>query len=664
MSNTAFSLPFKAPFLKKWMWLVCFVFASNGIAGAAQTDVNIDVLTQQRQIFEQLESLVTQPNSNEYKRLKEQLGDYPLAPYIEQKTLLAFPYLANEEKIVQFLSRHEGTPLEWPLRVKWLNYLSKKNYRQRFLDSFKPTSNVELTCRYLHYRLMDDPKQPELLDQVTSLWLVGQSQPNECDPVFSIWTKAGYRTTEHVLTRLQLAGDGGNHTLIPYLKSLLPADRQYLADLWLKVRRAPSYVTNMSKFPGRTGDQELQILLYGLQRLIWRDEDLALKTWHAVSQRFTVSEQQQHEVARQFALALAIDDHDKAEEWLERANNLDADEELFRWHLAHVLRQQNWQHAIDIIELAPDSIRNENSFQYWQGRAYEQVNATEFAQKQFSKLAKKRHYYGFLASGKLAQHPTIYDKPLEFEPSQLQEVAALPGAQRAYEFLQLGRYRDARREWLTLQPQLSVEQKLISAVLADSWQWHDQAIFGFANAGYLDDVKRRFPLAFSNELVTGSHNHQIDPAWAFAIARRESSFMHDANSSAGAKGLMQLLPGTARYLAQKKIKSSSLFDPVVNVDFGTQYLRYLLDKMDNNPVLATASYNAGWRKVQSWIPSAHSMPADIWIETIPYKETRNYVKAVLAYRQIYAEQLGSPISLFEDLANMELKADTPTVQIN
>ena len=338
---------------------------------------------------------------------------------------------------------------------------------------------------------------------------------------------------------------------------------------------------------------------------------------------------------------------------MERANKLVEDKELYRWHLAHVLRDSNWQHALDVINSAPESISKDFSYQYWQARAFEEINEQPLAQEKFTQLSDLRHYYGFLASGKLAKVPNIVDKPLIFSEQELLKVANLPAARRAYEFLKLKRYASARREWFYLQRTINEPQKLIAAVLADSWGWHDRAIFAFANVGYMDDIKRRFPMAYSEHLVNNAQRNNVDPAWAFAIARRESSFMIDANSGAGARGLMQLMPGTARYLAKKKIKNSSLYDPAQNAQFGTQYLRYLMDKMNNNPVLATASYNAGWRRVKEWLPDKGSMPMDVWIETIPFKETRNYVKAVLAYKQIYATQLGNQSDLFETVANMQ-----------
>ncbi|MEO0369124.1 MAG: lytic transglycosylase domain-containing protein [Pseudomonadota bacterium] len=153
-------------------------------------------------------------------------------------------------------------------------------------------------------------------------------------------------------------------------------------------------------------------------------------------------------------------------------------------------------------------------------------------------------------------------------------------------------------------------------------------------------------------------SQDIDPAWAFAIARRESSFMADANSGAGARGLMQLLPSTVNFITKKKVKSRKLFEPAFNIQQGTQYMRYLMDRMGNNAVLATASYNAGWSRVKNWVPKDDAVPLDIWVETIPFKETRNYVKAVLAYQQIYSRLLGEEDNLFHRLADMEISQNT------
>lgn len=628
---------------------------------AAQENISADRrLEEQRKLFIKAEAVAHKPQSRRYKKLLEQLEGYPLKPYVELKTLVNFPYLANKKRIEHFLNQYENTPLDKPLRKKWLKYLANKQQAALFLHFYRDVGDASLACQNLQFMLQRNDTRQQALEKIEQFWVVGKSQPKECNGVFAQWQALGLRTEALVWQRLKLAADGGKHTLIPYLKTLLPPEQQYLADLWLNVRRSPSFVSRASNFPGLIPDKEMEILSYGLQRLVWNDRDLALKSWHSLIKRFSFSPEQEQQIASKFAVGLALVNHEQAELWLERATKLSRDKELFRWHLAQVLRQQDWQRVLDLIDFAPEEISNNNTYQYWQARAYEAVKAPELANRTFGKLAQQRHYYGFMASGKLAKAPSLRDKPLTFAAQDILSVSAIPAAQRAYELLKLKRNTSARREWIYLQTQLDEQQSLMAAVIADSWGWHDQAIFTFARVGYLDDVSRRFPIVYQQQLQSNAAKHKIDPAWAFAIVRRESSFMADANSSVGARGLMQIMPGTARYLAKKKVRGSSLFDPTKNVEYGTQYMRYLMDKMDDNQVLVTASYNAGWRRVKQWLPEEGSVPMDIWVETIPYKETRNYVKAVMAYKQIYSQRLGQQSNLFADLAAMQIPSKTMT----
>lgn len=636
-------------FILSFTLLALLVFPAR----ATESEVRMNLLTQ-RQLFTEAERLAHKPNSPRFKALMLELTDYPLTPYLQQQSLIAYPYLANRQIIEQFLVDYADSPLDRALRERWLRYLAQKNQAELFLSSYRDIGETELACKRAEFMLANPNQQEQALKLIEQLWVVGVSQPKACDKIFSAWQGAGLRTNNLVWKRLTLAAKAGNHTLIPYLKTLLPKEQQYLADLWLKVKRSSSQVGRLSNFPALVPEYETEIITYGLSQLVWTNRDLALSSWQKLSSRFAFNPQQQQTIATKFALALTIINHPDSEEWLERATAFSQDEELVRWHLAHILREQDWQHALDVIEFAPDLLAKDYLFQYWQARAYEEVGAPQQARINYEKLAEHRHYYGFMASGKLARHTNLNNTPLVYTQDELLSVLTLPAAQRAFEFRALGRNISARREWIFLQSQLNDEQLKIAAVLADQEGWHDQAIFTFSKAGYLDDLSRRFPMAFDQTLKSSAEKNNIDPAWAFAIVRRESSFMPDANSGAGAMGLMQVLPSTAHYLAKQKINSSSLFDPTINVGLGTQYMRYLMDKMDNNPILVTASYNAGWRRVQGWLPEKNSMSMDLWVETIPFKETRNYVKAVLAYQQIYREQLGHSENRFTELATMQI----------
>jgi soluble lytic murein transglycosylase len=248
----------------------------------------------------------------------------------------------------------------------------------------------------------------------------------------------------------------------------------------------------------------------------------------------------------------------------------------------------------------------------------------------------------------------MQNKPLEINQSEKKPLLNYPSAQRAFELYDLGRYAQARREWRYWLSQLDDRQKLVAAKVANENGWVDRAIFTLAKVGYLDDVNLRFPKAFDKKITQYAVDRNINPAWAFAIARRESSFMPDARSSAGAKGLMQIMPATAKELKGSRVDNWYLYNAENNIELGTKYLRELLDKNKGNHVLATASYNAGPHRIKKWLKYGKNMPADVWIETIPFKETRNYVKSVLAYQEIYQHKPGQVSDIFNQLIDMQI----------
>lgn len=624
------------------------LFVANALAQDKQ---------QLRDWFERAEQIAHRPNSDEYRLLKKRLRDYPLWPYVTYKTLLKFPYLSNEKSIDRFLTDYARTPMDKPLRKKWLKHLVRQKRPDLFLKYYADIGDTSLYCHFIRYNV-EEQGLSAYLQAIQELWVVGKSQPKECDPLFSQWKATGNRTTDLVYRRMALAANGGSSTLIPYLKRLLPANEQYLGDMWLSVRRSPSQIAKRSRFRGVNPKVESDILTYGFKRLIWRDEELALKTWAKYKKAFAFSAQQKREITERFAIALASKNHPEANVWLQRASNNAMNPEVLRWHLTEVLRTQDWQYALEVLHNVPESESDDLSYQYWEARALEFLGNQEVAKAMLANIAQNRHYYGFLASGKMQLDINLQDQPFQISNKALQNLMAKPAMQRIEEFVQLGRKTSARREWNMLFPTLTQSQQQLAAMLASQWQWHDQAIHAFSRSGYLDDVARRFPLAYKQDLISGAKRNKVEPAWAFAVARRESSFKADARSGAGAYGLMQVLPSTAQYLVKQKIPARKLYNAQYNVEMGTQYLNYLMDKMDSNTVLATASYNAGWRRVRNWIPEDQPLAADIWIETIPFKETRNYVKAVLAYKQIYHYLLGENQNYFEEYARMKIGKDS------
>lgn len=608
---------------------------------------------QQRKLYLNAEKKLWQPKSSQYRQLYSQLHYYPLQPYLDQQELMHTMSLSKATQISTFLEKYRGTPLDWPLRKKWLTYLSKKKRKALFLKHYIPTTNAELTCLYYQYQLDAGISQDKVLPKVTKLWAHKKSQPKVCDPLFSTWQKAGYRTESVVWKRVELSADGGDHTLLRYLGTLLPEDQQYLASLWKKVRTNPSYISKLERFPTKS-EREIQILSYGLKRLIWRDPDLAIKTFAKAQKTLTFTEQQNAEITFRFALALASKTHKDADTWLKLVDENLVDKNVAQWRIANVLQTNDWQQISAELLSLPESKQDTLQWQYWHGRSLLQNGEIEKGQEVLSELAKKRHYYGFLAAGHVNQSSQFQDNPLEISEVEKVEVLKYPSAKRAFELFHLGRYNQARREWNFWLTKLNDREKLVAAKIANEKEWFDRAIFALSRVGYLDDVDLRFPLAFDQPIKQQSKHNNINPAWAFAIARRESSFMSDANSSVGAKGLMQVMPNTAKQLKKKKVSTKYLLDAKNNIALGTQYLSQLLSRYQGNAILATASYNAGPYRVSRWLKERPELPADMWIETIPYKETREYVKSVLAYQQIYEHKVGQSTQLFEQLINTQI----------
>ena len=607
----------------------------------------------QRKTFLQAEKQIWNASSTTYQSLYNQLHYYPLQPYLDQKRLMTKMKLSSATEIGDFLRKYEGSPLDWPLRKKWLNYLAKRKKPMLFQNYFKATSNVELTCQYYRFQLQTGVAPSRILPKVSKLWVVGKSQPKVCDPLFKQWQQAGHRTKDLVWQRIALAADGGKHTLIPYLTTLLPKNEQYLATLWHKVRRDPAYIKRLSTFKNKS-EKAASIVTYGLKRLIWRSPEQALNTYKVAKTLLPFTEKQQQQITLKFAIALASKDHDQAHHWLSQVDDKLFNRSLTQWYITNVLREQNWPKIKEKLLKLPTSTQDSLQWRYWYSRSLLATNEVEAGNKQLNDLAQSRHYYGFLAASFLNKPANFQDKPLEVTAEEKALILKSPAAKRAFELFAIGRFHHARKEWNYWLSSLSKRDKLVASKIANEQQWYDRAIFTLAKEGYLDDVNLRFPLGFEKDIKRYSGKQKINPAWAFAIARRESSFMPDANSSAGAKGLMQVMPGTAKQLARKKVSTKELLNAKSNIKLGTKYLRNLLDRHDGNQVLATAAYNAGPYRVKSWLKDSTSLPADVWIETIPFKETREYVKSVLAYQQIYQQKVGSKESLFDKIITMDI----------
>jgi len=624
-------------------------------------------LSKQRELFVEVEQMLSRREFTRARETMLQLTDYPLFPYLEANLLENNLSLQNEGPILEFLHEHRGTPAERQLRTAWLQYHVRRNDANRFLRDYRPQSSAQLQCQYLRYRYQDvrgnDTELERFWQEVTAQWLHGRSLPSACDSVFANWAAAGNRTEQVVWRRIGLALNERQTSLARYLTRYMPENKQDLALLKRRIHANPSLVRRTQEF--RDQDyREKEIILAALQRYRWQNHRATIQAWEAYLDKFqqhpfSVSEQQQMNEA--IAVTLALRQEPDALVWFSKVDMRQADSTTQQWYLATLLKQQRYDLIHHFVINLPEAQRSAPQWTYWHARALIQLGFNDLGHAKLQQVAGERNYYGFLASARLALVPDLNHQELTYEPADLQAVATHPAALRAYEWRQLERFLDARREWNTLRTDITTEQQVLAAVVASEWGWHDQAIFAFAQNGALNDVHRRFPLAYRELLSGEAERAAVDPSWVFAIARRESSFQPDAVSPAGARGLMQVMPGTAEHLTRRspgpmRNTTPRLDSPEDNVRLGTQYLAELLHRTDQNWILATAAYNAGINRVNEWLP-AEPMPADLWVELIPFQETRDYVKAVLAYQQIYTMLLGNDANVLTPVVRMQINGN-------
>lgn len=592
-------------------------------------------LEQQRTDFLRAERLIAQRDDEAFWAIGESLKDYPLYPYLQYQWLKN--NLHQTSRILGFLTEYKDTRYAGLLRSQWLSYLARHESWHEFLQHYQPSGNSALECQFYWAKYQTGDVQLAL-NEAKRLWTVGNSLPKECDALALALIKSPLFTQELIWQRFELALKKNNVQLAEYLKRLLKD--QVIADVWLQVHKKPALIDGdtLKISPDLQGGR---IFAHAVDRLAKTDPELAARIWDSRKPRFVVDALTDQRLERRLALALAYAKNKKAYDRLSRLAHVDA--EVREWKVRAALLEQNWQHIADALAGLTDQERLEPRWQYWQARALAKVGDAQRAQDIYNHLAEDRSFYGFLAADMVSKPYKLTDRPVFLSGNELEALAEESGFKVARELDFLGRTQEAQRQWWFAVKKLPKERLITAAKLAQQWQWYQVAVFTLAKADYWDDMELRFPVNYLSAVSNNAYRHNLDPAVIFGLIRQESVFDKHAESPAGARGLMQIMPKTgqqiARELREKWQSEASLFDPDINVKYGSFYYRQLLDKFNGHFALATAAYNAGPRRVGQWLPSSETVPADIWIETIPFKETRKYVSAVLSYIVIYQERM-------------------------
>ena len=618
-------------------------------------------LEEQRTLFTSTEEALAAKDLDTFRKGLAGLTDYPLYSYLVFAELDARLDTASSDEIHAYHDTYADTPYAGQLRYRWLNHLaSEKRWADLVADYSGRGSNTALSCQY-RQGLLALGRGEEAIDDMERIWLTGRSLPDACDPVLDAWREAGGLTPELAWGRVALAMEDGQLGLARYVADELPEAEQAWVLRWQQLYRHPAEVAK-AKFTAEDHAQAGAMLGQAWLRLARQDPEQALKLWQKRGAKQQLAAEQSLEIERTIALRLILRTGAKSLPHLATLPDAVFDEQLREWQVRAALAGQDWETVLAAITAMTPAQREDDAWRYWQARALEQLERKDEARALYTALAESRNFYGFLAADRVELPYRMGHRPLSVPDSRVQALAEEPAIQRAREWLALGRNVEARREWERAIAGFGETELKAASRLADSWGWHDRAIFAAARAGEFDDIELRFPLAHVRLVMENAARQGINPAWALAVARQESAFMVDARSHAGAMGLMQVMPSTGRAMARhvdlKLRNAQELLDPAVNVPIGTYYLSRNLQRFGGHPILSIAAYNAGAHRVKEWLPEEGAMDADIWAELIPYQETRKYVRRVLAYQVIYESRLGlDPTRLSSLLAPITAQSD-------
>ena len=528
----------------------------------------------------------------------------------------------------------EKKPLSQKLRDKWLYELAKKEYWSMYLTHYQPSTDTSLQCYALFAAYVQGTRETAILG-AKKQWLTGGSLPPACDKLFLMMFKEQIFDGSLVTKRIALALEQRNYSLASYLlKKYKPTDPNNDQTLAL-IYKNPSKITQLVH-----NELHGDFYTYGLNHLLTRNMDHAAELWNKIKHSNSLNEKQEQSFLSTLALYKAVRDKPDAPAWFDKVKTSFYSQGLLEWQIRYALKHHQWKRISTLIQRIHD--KDSPCWQYWLARAEEQTNQKEMANQRYEKLSKSRNYYGFLANIRLK-------KPFQFEAEKHTYnkealntyTPILNQMNTLYKSNQMG---EASRLVNDFSSELPKEDKSnLAEWIFRELGWVGKSVYISNTPELNNQLDLRFPLAHEGIIKQQARTYNLKEAYIYAIIRQESAFREDVVSYVGAHGLMQLMPNTAKLVAhQHKIAyndKKQLFISQKNINLGAAYLRQLGNRFDNHPLLMAAAYNAGPRQVYRWISTNPLKEADIWIETLPFQETRNYLKNIMAFYAVYQYQM-------------------------
>lgn len=575
------------------------------------------------------------------ERHAQRLKNSPLEVYARYYLLRLDLESANLNDIRNFLSRPEDTPLIDRLRGAWLKQLGKKQQWDMFDAEYPRLLNEdsELTCYALQSRLRS--QEQIALNEVRRLWFSGKDQPDSCKPLFDAALVAGIISDQDVRQRLRLALEAGNVSLAIQLAKQLGGDHAASADTLRKAASdADAYLGKLHL--DKNSVSQRTVALFALQRLSKQSPDMAVMRWKKISESFPAEEQHYFYGWLAYEAARKLDS--RALQWYKAAADAQLSELQVEWRVRAALRAHDWAEVAAGIDAMSAQQQRDGAWRYWKARAFQALGKPAEANLLFTQLSAEFSFYGQLAGEELAI-PQVLSETYKPGKKEIAAMQALPGIQRTLALYSMDMRTEAMQEWSWSLRNFSDHELLTAAEIARRNEMYDRAIGAADRTVSVHDFSLRYLAPYRDALHAHIVEYGLEEAWVYGLMRQESRFVTKAKSSVGAAGLMQVMPSTARWIAKKlglKDYRQSLINQLdTNLRLGTYYMKTVLSWFDGSPVLASAAYNAGPGRARRW-RGDQSLEGAIYAETIPFDETRTYVKKVMSNTMYYARQFDAP----------------------
>ncbi|MDX8399178.1 MAG: transglycosylase SLT domain-containing protein [Gallionellaceae bacterium] len=595
-------------------------------------------------------------NAIQLDRVAERLKNSPLEPYLTNYQLRMHWDEKDTTSIKQFLSRVQDTPIIDQFRGDWLRYLGKQQRWDDFASEYPRliAHDAELDCYALQLLQLSD--ESSALETARKLWFSSNKKPQSCITLFDSAIHKNVISAQDIWARIRLSLEAGNVSLVRKLAKKLPKRYAFSTSALHKAASNPRRYLRRAKF---NSEARRLIALFALSRLARHSTHVAYKKWKKISRHFSKAEQQYFYGALAYRAARSL--NPRALDWYRKAGDSPLSAKQSAWRARAALREQDWHEVWkSIVAMSPQQ-QNTDTWRYWKARAFEKLGFTSDAEALLIEVSQKRNFYGLLAAEELGLEPARGFVTPSFQASRedIYLLQSLPGIQRTLALYRMDLRTEAAREWIWTTRNFDDNQLLVAAELARRNSMYDRSINAADRTATMHDVNLSFPAPYRDHLQRRLREHDLEEAWVYGLMRQESRFVTHAKSVVGAAGLMQIMPATAKWIAKKMgirhYRKAMIHDTEMNLRLGTYYMKNVLSSFDNNAVMASAAYNAGPGRARQW-RGKRSMEGAIYAETIPFDETRGYVKKVMSNTVYYSWLFGQPtISLKERLGIIEGK---------